>query len=500
MIHGMCLAHAAWCSACSHGALVVAGPRWVPRAGDLGIMPPAVVAQAGGAAAGRASRKPAGASKTGHTWARLERLGLDSLVARPAWEWSAPPTAEAALLVRQLRASAERKVREAVDPERLGTALTYVELFAAATAGRPLFVNVQVGPPALAHNAETFELIREFITRRGSIRPGQLGKRLHADTASEYVGAFRSALSAFTHSPVAPASDGGRQQRVLKYDKKSNPVDKDRSKRRLGFRSRYFPRVVQSSFDRSSPAGDFRWTTWLATWSCLMRPGEPGHGRGKRPFDPRLGICLSSVLFWSPEVNTNADGRWAMCMLIRPIKDTTGTQERRPTVVSALHVGGEPSDDPCCTYSHVLRLWRRRVGEVCRQHAPCTGPVFCARCSAAPLFAWPDSARPWSSADGLAVVKDMATAIGLDPADFGGHSGRIAGGSDIRDALGLVRGRAVVHQRGRWDATFEDIYMRETAAEQMEASRLMVEARRPEVEALLPGYVQPTRQWAPRRR
>ena len=58
----------------------------------------------------------------------------------------------------------------------------------------------------------------------------------------------------------------------------------------------------------------------------------------------------------------------------------------------------------------------------------------------------------------------------------------------------------MVHQRGRWDSTFEDIYMRETAAEQMEASRLMMEARRPQVEALLPGYVQPTRQWAPQRR
>ena len=214
-----------------------------------------------------------------------------------------------------------------------------------------------------------------------------------------------------------------------------------------------------------------------------MRPGEPGHGRGKRPFDPRLGICLAHLIFWSPSVNPNADGRWAMCMLIRPIKDNTGEQERRPTVISSLHQGGEPNDDPCCTYSHVLRLWRRRVSEVCRQRAPCTGPAFCAQCSASPLFAWPGSGRPWSSADGLAVVKDMAAAIGLDPADFGGHSGRIAGGSDIRDALGLERGRAVVHQRGRWNDTMEDIYVRETAAEQMEASRLMVEARRPEVEA-----------------
>ena len=326
-----------------------AGRQWQPLRGDLGLMPPEVAARAGGAAAGRSSRKPSGSSKVDHTWARVEQLGLGSLVVRPGWEWASPPSADAALLVRQLRASAEQKVRGAVDPERLGTALTYVELFAAATAGRPLFVNVQVGPAALAHNAETFELVREFITRRGSIRPGQLGKRLRADTVGEYLGALRAALSAFAHAPVTPASDGGRQQRVQKFDKKANPVDRDRSTRRLGFRSRYFARVVQSSFDRSSPAGDFRWSTWLATYTCLMRPGEPGHGRGKRPFDPRLGICLAHLIFWSPSVNPNADGRWAMCMLIRPIKDNTGEQERRPTVISSLHQGGEPNDDPCCT-------------------------------------------------------------------------------------------------------------------------------------------------------
>ena len=480
--------------------LLLAGPRWQPRRGDLGVVPAEVVASSGGAAAGRAGRKPAGMSKSDHTWARIERLGATSLVARPEWEWATPPSDEAALLVRRLRASADRKVREAVDPERLGTAASYLEMFAAATAGRPLFVDVRIGQPALAHNAQTFELLREFIVQRGSIRVGQLGKRLHADTAGEYVGALRSALSAYAHTAVTAGDDGGRSKRVQKFDKKANPSDRDRAKRRLGFRSRYFPRVVASSFDRSSAEGDFRWSTWLATWACLMRPGEPGHGRGNKPFDPRRGICLKHVVFWSPLVNPNADGRWAMCMLIRPIKDTTGEQERRPTVISALQPGGEPSDDPCCTYSHVLRLWRRRVGEMCRQRPQCVGPAFCEQCTAAPLFAWPSTHRPWSSADGNAVVKDMAVAIGLDPGDFGGHSGRIAGGSDIRDAMGLVRGKAVVHQRGRWNADMEEIYVRETAADQMEASRLMVDARRPEMEALLPGYVQPTRQWAPGRR
>ena len=79
------------------------------------------------------------------------------------------------------------------------------------------------------------------------------------------------------------------------------------------------------------------------------------------------------------------------------------------------------------------------------------------------------------------------------------HSGRIAGASDIKDVMGPVRGAAVVHQRGRWDGDMEVIYARETSAEQMEASQLMGSADRPEMEALLPGWVQPTRNWAARR-
>ena len=53
--------------------------------------------------------------------------------------------------------------------------------------------------------------------------------------------------------------------------------------------------VAASSFDRVSVAGDFRWTVWLATWACLMRPGEPGHGKGDKPWNPRLVLCLCHV-------------------------------------------------------------------------------------------------------------------------------------------------------------------------------------------------------------
>ena len=87
-----------------------------------------------------------------------------------------------------------------------------------------------------------------------------------------------------------------------------------------------------------------------------MRPGEPGYGKGNHPFDPRRGICLSHVVFWSPSLNVNRDGRWAVVLLILPIKDLHGDHEWLPTMLSARRDGAEPSDDIRCAYSLILRL------------------------------------------------------------------------------------------------------------------------------------------------
>ena len=466
-------------------------------------MRPDAAAQAFGHSTAVVKRKQSGASKSLHTWARMELLGLANLASLPDAEWRDAPSATEASLVRQLRAKVEQKVRDAVDPETLGTALGYVESFARATPGRPLFMHPSLGQPALVYNAETMALLHEFITSRGSVRPGQLGKTLAVDTVSSYCGAFKSAVEAMAHCRVVPsgADDGGRQKRVGKREKKTAaPKSRDRQLRRLGFRARYFEPVTRSGFDWRSELGAFRWTVWLLTWACLMRPGEPGWGRGSKPWDPQRGLCICHLVFWSPDLNTNNDGRWAVCVMILPIKDQTGEATRRPTVISARHPGGEPSGDPRCVYSYALRLHRRRVAETCQQIPQCCGPTYCAACQAAPLCAWPRSLVPWSTDDGSAVVKDMATAIGLDAAEYAGASGRIAGATDIKDAMGATRGAAVVHQRGRWSGDMEEIYARDTAAEQMEASLAMADATRPEFESLLPGWVQPTRGWSRRSR
>ena len=463
-------------------------------------MDPSVAAATAGRSTGVSSRMPAGGDKVEHTWARLERLCLSCLSVRPPEQWAKPPTAAEKRLAAELRAEAYRKVKRSTDATHLATCLSYVERFLAVFPSRPLFM-ARTGPlgaeAALAFNAETFELLRSFIERHGSLKPGMVGQKHLPSTVSDYLSALRAAASAVTGGRIVTPDLDARRGKIQKTSvKEAGPrATEGVRKKRLGFRARYFSRVVESSFDRRSPRGDFRWTTFLASWACLMRPGEPGKG-GSKTFDWRRGLKRSDVLFWDPAISPN--GRWAACLMIVPSK---GGTERRPNVIATQGgADGEPCDDPTCVYSHVLRLWRRRGAEVCATPAaPCTAEPFCAACATEPLFAWPGTGVAWSSKDGYSVVSDMCSAIGLDPADHGGYSARIAGASDIKDALGPERGKVVVHQRGRWNGDFEDIYARETASEQLEASALMGSARGIEMEALLPGWVQPTRRWAPAR-
>jgi hypothetical protein len=468
--------------------------------GALGIIPAAIAPRMGGTYGGASTRMAAGGDKSAHTWARLDRLCLGPLVVRPAYEWTAHPSAGEILLTKRLRASIEERVRKSTDPAKLGTALTYVEAFTAALRSRPLFM-ARGGPidsQAAAYNAESMSMLAEHIRTMGSIRPGHIGETLSADTVFDYCGTFAAAVNASTHARITvPAFDTRRRKQQKHMLKADGPKSSgDQRARRLGFRGRLLRQVVSSNFDRSSARGAFRWLVAMFTYSCILRPGEPGKGKGKTPFDPARGITLASLVFWSPAETQNE--RWAVVPMIVPSKDQTGRAERRPCPIAARLPGAEPSGDPLCTYSLVLDHWRKRKACVCRRRPFCSPPDSCADCSSAPLFVWPGTERVWASQDGLDVVRDMAVAIGVDPLEFGGYSLRIAAASDICDKYGEERGSHIVTRRGRWGTDISHIYRRNTAADQLEASATMVDADGLEMEALLPGWSQPTRNWGHR--
>ena len=89
----------------------------------------------------------------------------------------------------------------------------------------------------------------------------------------------------------------------------------------------------------------------------------------------------------------------------------------------------------------------------------------------------------------------MCEAIGLDPSLFVGYSLRIGGASDLEAELGPERSEAVCRQRGRWRSDIHHIYRRNTPREQLDASASMLHASGETIEALMPGWVQPTRGW-----
>lgn len=118
---------------------------------------------------------------------------------------------------------------------------------------------------------------------------------------------------------------------------------------------------------------------------------------------------------------------------------------------------------------------------------------------ATPLFAVP--ARTGQECvittdDMHTIAVEIFALAGEDPstAECGAHSFRIGGATDIREVLGVERGRVVVTDRGRWcDSDIGFIYARVSSDEQLHASRNMMLANGRDLERLFHGWSQPAR-------
>ena len=468
------------------------------RSIDGSVASEEVVASASGQLAGPSRRMPAGGDKRAHTWARLDAFGIADLAQRPHAEWRVEPSSNELRLAQSLESAVESRVRSATDPGTLATAETYLERFTLALPSRLLFRKRGGADDAdaRAHNNQTFELLREFIRVHGSLMPGQRGRTLPADTISRYVGALSEALSATLRGPLASLEGVRRKRRVQKsWLLEDGPRAADRETTRLAFRGRHFKLSAASAFDRLTPHGQYRWTVALVTWQCLMRPGEPGRGSGRTPWNAKRGLKLADVTWWS-QLQTE-DGRPAVVLSILPVKDKDGRSQRCPCPISALSASPMPGGEACCTYSQFWQYWLARRDAVCQQTPRCSSRTgrFCERCSTEPLFASPATGHTWRTPDGIAVVRDMCAAIGQDPNLYVGYSLRIGGASDLEEGLGATRAEAVSRQRGRWRSDIGNIYRRNTPREQLDASVAMLHATGNTMETLMPGWVQPTRGW-----
>jgi hypothetical protein len=96
--------------------------------------------------------------------------------------------------------------------------------------------------------------------------------------------------------------------------------------------------------------------------------------------------------------------------------------------------------------------------------------------------------RPLLTADMLHYAEKIAALVGLPIADFGGHSFRIGGATDLADAGGT---KDQLKARGRWAGVdIGWIYARDTVGKQMRKADAIARASSASVEELYPQWVQ----------
>ena len=83
------------------------------------------------------------------------------------------------------------------------------------------------------------------------------------------------------------------------------------------------------------------------------------------------------------------------------------------------------------------------------------------------------------------LCKKIASKLGYDPDEFGAHSPRIGGATDLGDTSPLL-----LQAKGRWASDIGRIYARMTRRAHLAASALMHKAKGCDLEELLPEFTQ----------
>ena len=87
------------------------------------------------------------------------------------------------------------------------------------------------------------------------------------------------------------------------------------------------------------------------------------------------------------------------------------------------------------------------------------------------------------------LMRKYASLLGFNPRDFGAHSARIGGATDL-----AATGRAsqlLLQAKGRWSSDIAKIYARMTRRSQLAVSDLMYLSKGRDLEEILPEFTQP---------
>ena len=338
-------------------------------------------------------------------------------------------------LERRLSAAAWTHLQQhlaAASRKKLKTALRSFAEFAAAVPSRQLFVTPtvhgEVAPSV--HNEWTMILYAEYMATRPS--PVH-GKPVKVRTIEEYVSMVKAHLSVEYGFELLGTPQ--RLRRLLKAMRRNEGLSGERRKRRA-LRRRHLRRAWRRSQTlRGTERGVVNGMAAVtAAWQALARGGEACPDGGARP--------TRADLEWHRE-------RGYVVWHLRPIKQRDGGVAEKVPVIIAKHRGGGAD-----AYKMLDRLEK-------------LDPVPEAARASTPLFRRGDK-RPMRMRDFRAFVKRIAGAAGLPAGEFGGHSARIGGATD------LVAGGAsplLLQAKGRWASDIGRIYARLTRRTQLQASR-----------------------------
>ena len=334
-----------------------------------------------------------------------------------------------------------------------GSAIAKLRQFQQGPArGRELFRQPRFAGDIEVSNYNEFSLLTfaEWLTVHKSRKTG---KPIAVSTMESYISLIKSELGVVFG--VAPVIEGGKRlSRVLRHIASTSPTT-DR-KRRRGLRRRHLRRAYREmGFRRDLSAGSVnKWASLVVAWEALARGGEVTWSGG-------VGPTRADVTF-----EEDKHGRTATLWL-RPLKKRGKARAAKVPIVFAAADGG--GDD---TYRALRRLFYYDAVPAGRQ-------------ATTPLFRR-DDGSPFSPSYFRTLVKAVAKALGFDPADFGGHSPRIGGATDIGD-----RNPLMLQAKGRWAGDVARIYNRLTRRGLIKASRAMHARGATDMEEIYSTFAQP---------
>jgi hypothetical protein len=310
---------------------------------------------------------------------------------------------------------------------------------------------------ASLHNEISMMLFVVFCWRGG----------LAPSSSATYASLVRNELGANLGWKLTCREAETRLPRLLRGLRK---FDKRRRRKRNGFRAHHHRRFMSISGIPVSEHDTAR--------HALMATAREGLARGAdmlpakaADFDWETDVCVGDVSFVSsPERH--------MVLMMRPAKKRD-LQEKVPVIFHS-------SDQPESAYFLVSQMLEQRGAR-----ASARGGALGDR---EPLFIETegDLTDPKSltiqSLRGL--FKLAAGAIGLDPAFFSAHSGRIGGATD-HFASGTPA--IVIQICGRWDSDIWQIYARQCLGQTLQHARLAAANEDVDLEENIPGYTQPAR-------